>query len=184
MTAPTVDDVLALFATHGAERYDEEVFQLAHAEQTAALARASGASEPLVAASLLHDVGHLLELADRQGTRDRTRDQRHEAVGAAWLATLFPSAVTAPVALHVRAKRYLCAVEPGYVNVLSAGSVASLERQGGPMDAAEVDTFEASLGWEDAVALRRWDDEAKIPDLQVPSAESYREVLESVCTRA
>jgi gamma-butyrobetaine dioxygenase len=168
VTAQSIDEVIDLLERHGAEEYDEEIFQLAHAEQTAALARA-----------LLHDVGHLLELADRQGPRDRTTDQRHEARGSAWLAGLFPPAVTAPVALHVRAKRYLCAVDPAYFDVLSAGSVASLERQGGPMDAAEVAAFEANPGWEDAVALRRWDDEAKVPDLEVPPARSYRSLLEA-----
>lgn len=180
MTASSVGEVLALLAAHGAQRYDEEIFQLAHAEQTAALAQAAGAAGSLVAASLLHDVGHLLELAERQGPRDRTTDQRHEARGSAWLAELFPPSVTAPIALHVRAKRYLCAVDPTYLDVLSAGSVASLERQGGPLSAAEVAAFEANPGWEDAVALRRWDDEAKVPDLRVPPAESYRPLLESL----
>jgi predicted HD phosphohydrolase len=133
-----------------------------------------------VAAALLHDVGHLLEIADRQGARDRTTDQRHEARGSAWLAGLFPPAVTAPVALHVRAKRYLCAVDASYAAVLSPGSTASLARQGGAMDADEVTAFETNPGWDDAVRLRRWDDEAKVPDLSVPSAASYRALLESV----
>ena len=158
MTATSVDEVLSLFERHGTQLYDEEIFQLAHAEQTAALARAAGATDAVVAASLLHDVGHLLELAERDdGERDRTVDLRHEARGSAWLAGLFPPSVTAPIALHVRAKRYLCAVDPSYVDVLSAGSVASLERQGGPMDAGEVTAFEANPGWAEAVALRRWD---------------------------
>jgi phosphonate degradation associated HDIG domain protein len=183
VTAASVDEVLSLFARHGTDLYDEEIFQLSHAEQTAELARAAGATEAVIAASLLHDVGHLLELAERKdGERDRTVDQRHEARGSAWLAGLFPPAVTAPIALHVRAKRYLCAVDPHYTAVLSAGSVASLERQGGPMDAAEVAAFEANPGWQDAVALRRWDDQAKVPDLQVPSSESYRPLLDSLAT--
>jgi phosphonate degradation associated HDIG domain protein len=180
MTAQSIDDVLDLLQRHGAERYDEEIFQLAHAEQTAALARAADAPDTLVAAALLHDVGHLLEVAERQGSRDRASDQRHEARGSAWLAGLFPPAVTAPVALHVRAKRYLCAVEPTYLEVLSPGSVASLHRQGGPMDDAEVAAFEANPGWEDAVALRRWDDQAKVPDLDVTPAADYRALLESL----
>ena len=104
-----------------------------------------------------------------QGARDRTTDQRHEARGSAWLAGLFPPAVTAPIALHVRAKRYLCAVDPSYLAVLSPGSVASLERQGGPLSADEVAAFEANPGWADAVALRRWDDQAKVPDLTGPT---------------
>jgi gamma-butyrobetaine dioxygenase len=64
MTARSVAEVLDLFARHGAERYDEDVFQVAHAEQSAALATQAGAAPPLVAAALLHDVGHLLELAE------------------------------------------------------------------------------------------------------------------------
>jgi phosphonate degradation associated HDIG domain protein len=182
VTAGSVDEVLGLLARHGAERYDEEVFQRAHAEQTAALAAAAGAADAVVAAALLHDVGHLLELAEAGGTRDRTVDQRHEARGSAWLAGLFPPAVTAPIALHVRAKRYLCAVDPAYHEVLSDGSVASLQRQGGPMTPAEVTAFEANPGWQDAVALRRWDDQAKVPDLEVPAAESYRRLLQSLRT--
>jgi phosphonate degradation associated HDIG domain protein len=181
VTARTIDEVLDLMARHRTELYDEEIYQVAHTEQTAALARADGATDAVVAAALLHDVGHLLEVAERQGARDRTVDQRHEARGSAWLAGLFPPTVTAPIALHVRAKRYLCAVEPAYLDVLSAGSVASLERQGGPMDAAEVVAFEANPGWAEAVALRRWDDQAKVPDLDVPPAHSYRSLLESVC---
>lgn len=183
MTAASVDEVLSLLQRYGGHRYDEEIVQLAHAEQTAALAAASGASDAVVAAALLHDVGHLLELAERpDGPRDRTVDQRHEARGSAWLAGVFPPGVTAPIALHVRAKRYLCAVDPGYLDVLSAGSIASLERQGGPMDADDVAAFEANPGWAEAVALRRWDDQAKVLDLEVPSAESYRRLLESLQT--
>jgi gamma-butyrobetaine dioxygenase len=182
VTAQSIDEVLDLLEGHGAVLYDEEIFQLAHAEQTAALAQAASAPDTLVAASLLHDVGHLLEIAEREGARDRTADQRHEARGSAWLAALLPPSVTAPIALHVRAKKYLCAVEPSYHEILSPGSVASLQRQGGPMDAAEVAAFEANPGWEDAVALRRWDDEAKVPDLEVAPAASYRALLESLAT--
>ena len=161
MTAQSIDEVLALFDRYGAGRYDEELSQLAHAEQTAALAESAGASAALVAAALLHDVGHLLELADADGPRDRTVDHHHEQRGAAWLAGLFSPAVTAPIALHVRAKRYLCAVDPAYREVLSAGSVARLERQGGPLDADAVVSFEANPGWQNAVSLRRWDDHAR-----------------------
>jgi gamma-butyrobetaine dioxygenase len=178
--ATSVDEVLALYERYGEQRYDEELSQLAHAEQTAALARAAGADDDEVAAALLHDVGHLLEVAQRDGPRDRTADHRHEAVGAVWLAPLFGPPVTAPIGLHVRAKRYLCTVEPVYLDGLSAGSVASLQRQGGPLSASEVSAFEATEGWEGAVALRRWDDQAKVPDLAVAPIESYRPLLDTL----
>lgn len=180
--ARSVDEVVAQFERWGTSRYDEEILQLDHALQTAALAQGAGSAESLVAAALLHDVGHLLDTADGDGRRDRTIDQRHEARGAAWLAELFPPAVTAPIALHVRAKRYLVAVDPGYAAILSPGSTASLARQGGSLDAAAVAAFETNPGWEDAVALRRWDDQAKIDGLAVPGLASYLPLLASLAS--
>ena len=182
-TATSVDEVLALYERYGGRNYDEALSQLAHAEQTAALARQAGATDEVVVAALLHDVGHLLEMEYRDGPRDRSVDHRHESVGAAWLASLYGPGVTAPIALHVRAKRYLCAVEPAYHDGLSAGSVASLERQGGSFTADEVTGFEANPGWEGAVALRRWDDEAKVLDLEVAGIETYRPLLEQLINR-
>ena len=182
-SARSVDEVLALYERYGERRYDEALSQLAHAEQTAALARAAGAADEVVVAALLHDVGHLLEMEEADGPRDRSVDHRHESVGAAWLASLYGPGVTAPIALHVRAKRYLCAVEPEYHDGLSAGSVASLERQGGPLTLDEVVAFEANPGWEGAVALRRWDDEAKVLALEVAAIETYRALLEQIVSR-
>lgn len=191
--AASVAEVLALYERWGAERYDEEVRQLDHALQTAALARAAGAAEPLVAAALLHDVGHLLDLADGPADLadgpanpavDLAVDLRHEARGAAWLADLFGPVVTAPIALHVRAKRYLVAVDPAHAVTLSAGSTASLARQGGALDADEVTAFEGNAGWADAVALRRWDDQGKVDGLEVPDLASYRPLLDSLSSPA
>lgn len=175
--ASSVDEVLDLYERWGTELYDEELRQLDHALQTAALAQLAAADDELVVAALLHDVGHLLDLADTGGPRDRSSDLRHEARGAAYLAPLFPPAVTAPIALHVRAKRYLVTVDPAYAPRLSPGSAASLLRQGGPLDEAEVTAFEGNDGWADAVALRRWDDQGKVEGLAVPDLESYRELL-------
>lgn len=176
----TLDDVFALYEQYGTQHYDEDLMQLSHAEQTGALARSAGASDALVAAALLHDVGHLLELAEGDGLSDRTTDRRHEARGSAWLATLFPPTVTAPIALHVRAKRYRVTVDPAYRAVLSPGSVASLEQQGGALAPEEVAAFEANPGWEDAVTLRGWDDHAKDLTLTVMPFASYRPLLESL----
>lgn len=177
--ATTVDEVAELYDRWGGQLYDEEISQLSHALQTAALARAAEAPDALVAASLLHDVGHLLEVAT-DGGRDRGVDTRHEAIGAAYLAELFPPEVTAPIALHVRAKRYLCAVDAGYASLLSAGSTASLERQGGPLGREEARAFEDNPGWLEASRLRRWDDEAKVDGLEVPAFESYLPLLYSL----
>jgi phosphonate degradation associated HDIG domain protein len=175
--ARTVDEVLDLVDRYGGDRYDEQVSQLDHALQCAALARSEGAPDQLVAAALLHDVGHLLHLRDG-GTGPAAEDLHHEAVGARWLAPLFGPEVVGPIALHVRAKRYLCAVEPGTVEQLSDGSRASLVRQGGPLTPGQVAAFEALDGAADAVRLRRWDDAGKVEDLAVAPLGGYRPMLE------
>ena len=172
MTA-TVDEVLALYRRWGHERYDEDLAQLDHALQTAALAVEAGATDAVVAAALLHDVGHLLALGGDPPAP-------HEAAGPAYLAGLFPPAVTGPIARHVEAKRYLCAVEPGYAAGLSGGSTRSLRRQGGAHTTAEAAAFSAAPGWADAVALRRWDDAGKVDGLAVPGLAAYEPLLRAL----
>ena len=177
----SVADVAALYERRGHQLYDDLVSQLDHALQCAALARDAGADDALIAASLLHDIGHLIELDRSDGQiGDLGVDRRHEATAVRVLAGLFPPTVTAPIALHVEAKRYLCAVDPAYHSLLSDGSVRSLATQGGPMEPAEVARFEALPAHRAACDLRRWDDEGKVEQLTVAPFASYVALLESL----
>ncbi len=181
MPATSVQEVVDLFSRWGTERYDEDVSQLQHALQTAAHARAEGATDALVAAALLHDTGHLLELRDGGLTSGQVDvDLTHEASGARWLGALFPASVTGPIALHVAAKRYRCAEDPRYHQGLSDGSRRSLVRQGGPMSAAEQERFASHPAHEDAVRLRGWDDAGKVSDLAVATLADYLPLLVGV----
>lgn len=170
-----VEEIEALFASHGNEAYGEDVTQLEHMLQCAACAEAEDASPTLVAAALLHDVGHLIEEAD-----DAYGYHKHDRSGAVYLEQRFGPEVSEPVRLHVAAKRYLCAVEDGYFDCLSPASVHSLSKQGGPMDSAEVAAFENNPLYMDAVRLRRWDDKGKIEGLKVQGLAHYRPLLESL----
>jgi phosphonate degradation associated HDIG domain protein len=171
-----VDEIFRLLNERGQGSYfGEPVSQLEHALQCANLAAREGAGKELVAAALLHDVGHLL-----QDVAERGGDTEHERLGQAWLSDQFGPAVTDPIALHVAAKRYLCATDPSYLGKLSPASIQSLELQGGVMSAREVADFEAHPFFHDAVSLRRWDDLAKIEGLPVPALAHYREILQSV----
>jgi predicted HD phosphohydrolase len=105
------------------------------------------------------------------------RATRHAEAGAAWLAQWFGPGVTEPVRLHVAAKRYLCAVEPGYLAALSPASQHALQIQGGPMRPAETIAFEGSPWCTAALRLRRWDDAAKDPAATVPAFGYYRPLL-------
>lgn len=181
MAAASVAEVLDLYDTWGRERYDEEITQLEHALQTAALARAAGAPDALVAAALLHDVGHLLELqAGGRADGQVDHDLGHEGRGARYLASLLPPSVTGPIALHVAAKRYRCTVEPSYLESLSDGSRRSLVRQGGPMAPDEAQRFAAHPAHADAVALRGWDDGGKVEGLDVADLTAYTALLEAL----
>jgi len=151
---------------HGNDLYGgEPVTQLQHALQCAQLAENEGASAALITAALLHDVGHLLE-DDFEDAPEHDSDRRHEDLGDAFLSKWFGPNVTEPVRLHVAAKRYLCAVDPGYFDSLSPMSRHSLMLQGGPMSADEVAEFEANPHCKDAVRLRRWDDRGKDPRMK------------------
>jgi phosphonate degradation associated HDIG domain protein len=166
-----IEAIAGLFAGPGARDYLGEAVTIGeHMRQAGALAEAAGAPAPLVAAALLHDVGHL---------RHET-DARHGAGGAQWLSQWFGPAVTEPVRLHVAAKRYLCATEPGYSDLLSAESVRTLALQGGPMTPDQVAAFEALPGARDAVAVRRWDDEAKDPAVTPPAFVHFTPLLEAL----
>lgn len=153
-----------LFACHGQRRYsgprEEPVTALAHALQCAGLAEDSGASRELVLAALLHDIGHLVM---RKSSVAPDMDDRHETIGANLLGRVFGPAVAEPVRLHVSAKRYLCAVQRHYVTTLSPASVHSLALQGGPMSEREADEFARLPFATEAIRLRTWDDQAKLP---------------------
>ncbi len=148
------------------------VNQQQHALQAAWLAERDGGSDALVAAALLHDVGHLVHDLG-EDPADAGIDDKHEELGHIWLAQHFGPDVTEPVRLHVAAKRYLCATEADYFGKLSADSIKSLALQGGPMSAAEVATFEALPQWREAVRLRRYDEQAKVKGLATPPVAHF-----------
>jgi len=179
MHHPVTTDVLNLFALHGSSEYGgENVTQEEHALQCAELASAVGAPATLIAAALLHDIGHLLHDLPVDAP-ERGIDDLHEALGGRWLESRFVPAVTEPVRLHVAAKRYLCATELAYEAALSEPSRVSLGLQGGPFTAAEVAVFEQNPFWRDALRLRRWDDTGKVDGLLTRCVADFADVLDA-----
>jgi [1-hydroxy-2-(trimethylamino)ethyl]phosphonate dioxygenase len=176
-----VNEIFEAFAARGGDTSGENVSQLDHALQCAFLAVEEGAGDHLVAAALLHDFGHLFEGRGEAAERDG-QDARHEVHGARALKRWFGPEVTGPIVLHVAAKRYLCATEPGYEAALSPASALSLELQGGRFSPEELRRFELSPFAADAVRLRRWDDAGKIPDMVAPGLEHYRPLLERLAS--
>ncbi len=145
--------------------YGENVTELQHALQSATFARNAGENDSLVAATLLHDYGHLLHDLGEDIARHGV-DARHEELGARALEAWFGPEVVEPGRLHVAAKRYLCRKHAAYLSGL-VGRIAAVSPrlQGGPMSAEEAGVeFERQpapprRAWK----LRLYDDMGKVP---------------------
>jgi len=181
--ALSLADIKGLFDSYGALAYSgEPVTQLEHALQSGALAEEEGASEELVAAAFLHDLGHLM---NRQGETPTARgiDDLHQYYALPFLRPVLPDSVLEPIKLHVDAKRYLCATDEAYFGCLSADSVRSLELQGGIFSEEQAREFAGRPFAEDAVRLRRWDDLAKVEGKPTPDLNHYLHIVERVMLR-
>jgi [1-hydroxy-2-(trimethylamino)ethyl]phosphonate dioxygenase len=180
MQLDTPEDILNLLSSRGGESYfGEPVTVMEHSLQAAFFACEANSAPELVAAALLHDVGHLLH-HEGEDVAEHGLDTRHEELADRLLSAHLPPAVTEPIRLHVAAKRYLCFADPEYMEVLSPSSVLSLGLQDGPMSADEAKAFLANPFAQEAIALRRWDDAAKIPDLAVQQIDSYLPLLKKL----
>ncbi len=169
-----------LFAKRGAEEYmGEPVSMAGHMEQTAACAASDNAANELVAAALLHDIGHFVGDFPIDALENGV-DNLHENIAAQFLSPYFSAAVTEPIRLHVPAKKYLCAVDPDYHSQLSSASIQSLAVQGGPMTQNEVNQFEANSFYLDAVQLRKYDDNGKVAGKTIHPAKHYEPLLNSL----
>lgn len=174
------DEILGIFDKRGSEEYfGESVSMMEHALQAAYFAQVAAAPPELIAAALLHDVGHLVEEVPSD-IGDWTVDAHHEEIGSRWLARKFPPAVSEPVRLHVPAKRYLLATDAKYFARLSPASIVTLKLQGGPMTALEAAKFETEPFFKEAVRVRQWDDQGKISGLKTPGLGEYRALIDAL----
>lgn len=168
-----LEEIETTLQSRGREQYGgEPVSQLAHALQCASLAEQQGECADLIAAALLHDIGHLIDSRFEEGQVNEI-DRQHERIGAGYLSNHFPDSVTAPIRLHVDAKRYLCHVDSAYFDGLSEASIRSLRLQGGPFSENEAAAFIGQPYADDAVKLRLWDDEGKVADMETPPLSHF-----------
>ena len=177
MIPTTIEDLIDLLNTRGGSAYfGEPVSILEHSLQAAHSAELARAGPAAISAALLHDIGHMLHGHDEE-IAHRGQDGMHEEVAAAYLSRWFGEEVTVPIHLHVPAKRFLCWKDRDYLARLSPASIESLGLQGGPMNDEQAAAFLRNPFANAAIALRQWDDEAKVPGLRVPDAAHYLPTL-------
>ena len=176
---PIIAEILSTFQSKGNERYgSEQVTQLEHALQCGYLAHQEDSEPGLVVASLLHDIGHILSTDRLPENDEEDLHDFHEALGGKWLEQHFGPSVFQPVQLHVEAKRYLCTIDKSYQEKLSPASLKSFYDQGGEMSAAEIQEFETQPFFKQAIQLRKWDDQAKVPQAKTPDISFFIPFLE------
>jgi phosphonate degradation associated HDIG domain protein len=174
---PSLEEITNLLTQKGTAMYGREaVSQLEHALQCATLAESAGATNEIITACLLHDLGHLIHNLGEQAA-DEGIDDRHEYRAIPYLRHLFTESVTEPIRLHVDAKRYLCFVDKEYWASLSSASKKSLELQGGIFSSVEAEAFINQPHAQEAVQLRIWDDQAKVPDKMTSNLAHFTPIL-------
>lgn len=177
MTTSDLEDLIQLLNARGGSAYfGEPVSVLEHSLQAAHSAEVAGAGPAAICAALLHDIGHMLHRLD-ESIAHHGHDGMHEEIAATYLSRWFGEEVTMPILLHVPAKRFLCWRDHEYLARLSPASIESLALQGGPMNDEQAAVFLRNPFAQAAIALRHWDDEAKIPGLSVPNAAHYLPTL-------
>ncbi|WP_085907118.1 (R)-1-hydroxy-2-trimethylaminoethylphosphonate oxygenase [Kiloniella majae] len=175
-----VDFIGDIFHRRGADSYlGEDVTMSEHMLQGAQLAEKTGATDALIAAALLHDIGHYTnEFPD--DALEKGINNHHDEAGAAVLEKFFPPVITECVRQHVAAKRYLCAKDEAYFSRLSDASIHTLNLQGGPMSEAEMQELEQNPHLKEIIQVRYWDDEGKDPAVTTPPYEYYAPILQRV----
>lgn len=169
------------FEDNGHVAYGEHISMAEHMLQSAYYAEQKNSSDAIITAALLHDFGHLiLELPE--DITENGIDGYHEDVGAKCLAPYFPKQIIDAIALHVQAKRYMCAIKPKYHGQLSQASQDTLAVQGGPMDAQEIAAFELEPFYKDALQVRLFDDLGKDLTLAHPDLAYYLRIAQQFVT--
>jgi phosphonate degradation associated HDIG domain protein len=177
-----VSEIMFLYERYGNKDYiGEPVSQIEHMYQCACLAEAAGVDDEVILAAFLHDIGHLCEFAFPEKKLQHMDDMGivdHENLGAAYLLNMgFSEKIARLVQSHVPAKRYLTYNFPEYYEQLSDASKKTLKLQGGIMTPEEAMAFENDDLFDLYVALRRWDDKAKLTGLPLPDLERYRQLM-------
>jgi 2-amino-1-hydroxyethylphosphonate dioxygenase (glycine-forming) len=181
MTSHQSKIIKDLFNKHGDKDYiGEAITQTHHMVQAAMLAENSKCKSTVILASLLHDIGHLLDFENKENNMGNYGKKDHEHIGAIFLENLgFPESITVPIKNHVSAKRYM-SIDKQYYKKLSEASKQTLKFQGGIFTEQEAIKFEQSPFFIDSVYVRYYDDNAKDKDKKMKTLEYYLKMIDKL----
>ena len=172
-----VDKIINKYKSNKDLYIGEKITISEHMIQTAMLAEQNNSSKSLVCTSLLHDYGHFI-VDDPDLMVSKSLDGKHENIAYDFLKNYFKPEVIEPIKLHVQAKRYLCRNKL-YCNLLSEASKISLELQGGIMNDEEAKKFTSLKFHKEAIMLRKYDDDGKMPNIKIKKIDDYQNLISS-----
>ena len=177
--ATIASEIIAMYQHYGGEEYaGEKVSQLEHMAQAAELARMHTRDDEVILAAFLHDIGHICVSAYNHNDVNGWGNTDHEEIGAGFLQQKgFSKKIIRLVESHVAAKRYLTYKDPSYYERLSDASKATLEMQGGKMEADEAAAFEQYPLFDMIIQLRLWDEQAKVEQMELPDLSFYKHLI-------
>lgn len=162
------------------ESYSEQCSLVSHSLQVAAAAMRAGESRRMIAACLLHDIGHLVMADDTDGCGHAA----HAVSGAQFLRFIgCDETVCRLIEGHAQAKRYLCYADKGYMHALSEASKRTLRFQGGPMTAREATAFDRDPLRDEMLRLRMYDDMGKQSVCDLGGIDCHRDLLRPFFSR-
>ena len=177
MSRKIIEKIIKKYQTNKDFYLGEKVTIAEHMIQTAMLAEKNNSPQSLICACLLHDIGHFI-IKDPDQLVSKSVDGKHEDIAFNFLKNYFKPEVTEPIKLHVNAKRYLCR-EKSYYNLLSKASKVSLKLQGDIMTDDETKKFVSLKFHNDAIMLRKYDDDGKKTNIKIKKIEEYRDLISS-----
>jgi predicted HD phosphohydrolase len=174
-----IDKIFKLYNDYGSVEYmGTGITHSEHALQTAYFARAQGYDNVVVAAALLHGIGHLIGLKYDFDIMGNFGIKDHEKIGANWLRNIGMNETTCLlIEKHTEAKRYIVTTSPEYYNTLSESSKAILKLKGDLMSEEELEEFKNNELKQALIVLSIWDEKSKIKNKIVPSLDSYRKAI-------
>lgn len=179
-----ISTINQLFESQGDEQYfGEHISQFEHAAQAALLAQKQGYDAEIQVAAFLHDIGHLLPVTSTDDLMEIYGRVNHEKVAADWLRENgFSEKIAVLIENHVAAKRYLTYINEYYYRGLSEASKKTLEFQGGKMTQEEAHEFEQMPYFDLIIKLRRWDDAAKVMNMNLPNLDYFLNIINTYLT--
>lgn len=187
-------EVIRLYSSHGpvvnatlwqGGAEPQTATALVHALRTAQLARDVGADRDMELAALLHGCGDLVLHCQPQLGWMPDRHMLPARLGVQWLRVLgVADRICMAISQQSLARRYLCAISPGYACELSEAAQRDVNAFGGAMRTEEVDHFKQVEDFQLSVTLQLWCDEAAYMSQTLTADEvdhqlnSYRSRLE------